>query len=100
MSMRLPRFVRVILIYFVIHFGEGMLFVLLASRSARIEHPIIAALLWPLWLLELSLLGGPGALLGGGLVVLIAALVCLGLSLFVDLLLSCFQKPRGPGSSG
>ncbi len=98
--MRLPRFVRVMLIYAVLHFGEGMIFVLLLSRSARTEDPIVVALLWPLFLLGLSGLGGPGALLGAGLVVLVAALVCLGLSLFVDLLLSCFQKPRGPGSSG
>jgi hypothetical protein len=98
--MRLPRFIRVVLIYAIIHFGEGMLFVLLLSRSVRIEHPFVVALLWPLFLLGLSRLGGPGALLGAGLVVLVAALVCLGLSLFVDLLLSCLQKPRGPGSSG
>jgi hypothetical protein len=98
--MRLPRFVRVMLIYVVIHFGEGMIFVLLVSRSARMEDPIVVALLWPLFLLGPSRLGGPGALLRAGLVVLIAALVCLGLSLFVDLLLSCLQKPRGPRSSG
>jgi hypothetical protein len=100
MIMERPRFARVILIYAIIHFMEGMLFVLLLSRSVRVEHPIQAALLWPLYLLTLSILGGIGAVLGAGLVVLVAALVCLGLSLFVDLLLSCLQKPRDTESPG
>jgi drug/metabolite transporter (DMT)-like permease len=105
--MKMPKVVRIVLIYIIIHFVVGMLFVLRFTSGGSVTfgkfgQMILAAFLWPINMIGLSRLGGnEGATLTAALVVLVMVLICLGLSLFVDLLLSClFWKPRDHRSSG